>query len=78
MTPENAKSILKKHNVEADGKHLFNAFGNIELLEALLVAGADANHGANPDTPSSVSGFANPSFSRSRPLKKASTVSSGR
>lgn len=44
MTLENARSILKKHKLEADGKHLFDAFGNIEVFEALLAAGADANH----------------------------------
>lgn len=44
MTLKEAQSILKKHNLEADGKHLFDAFNNFELLEALLVAGADANY----------------------------------
>ncbi|WP_347068071.1 ankyrin repeat domain-containing protein [Flavobacterium sp. WV_118_3] len=44
MTLKEAQSILKKHNLEAEGKHLFDAFGNIKLFEALLVAGADANH----------------------------------
>jgi len=44
MTLKEAKSILKKHNLEANGKHLFDAFGNMELFEALLAAGADANH----------------------------------
>ncbi|RZJ70295.1 ankyrin repeat domain-containing protein [Flavobacterium sp.] len=44
MTLDKARSVLKKHKVEANGKHLFDAFGNPELFEALLVAGADSNH----------------------------------
>lgn len=44
MTFKYAKSILTKHNLEADGKNIFNAFNKIELLEALLIAGADANY----------------------------------
>ncbi len=82
MTPEKALLILLKNQVDANGKHIFKALGNPELLEALLVCGADANHfdtyfnvpvlslahsrqelsefklllehGANPDSPSSV------------------------
>ncbi len=44
MTLKEAKSILKKYKLEADGKHLFDAFNNFGLLEALLMVGADANY----------------------------------
>lgn len=44
MTSRKAKSILKKNNLEADGKYLFNAFNDTEVFKALLAAGADPNH----------------------------------
>ncbi|AWH86248.1 hypothetical protein HYN59_14515 [Flavobacterium album] len=51
MTPENAQSILKKHTIEADAKHLADAYDNIELFEALLAAGADPNYMVEGSTP---------------------------
>lgn len=44
MAPEKALSILREHKLEADAKHLADAYDNIELFEALLAAGADPNY----------------------------------